>query len=129
MATRSNICIKRKDGTIESIYCHWDGYLEGNGKVLLENYHDIDKINNLLDLGDISSLGDDVSSTVAYGRDKGESGTEKKAYENLKDYLNHLDCLYIEYIYLFDESENGWSYSTGGKFFKLTEEIVGAVRI
>ena len=28
MSTRSNISIKRKDGTYDKIYCHSDGYLE-----------------------------------------------------------------------------------------------------
>ena len=36
MSTRSNIAIKRKNGTVESIYCHWDGYLSYNGKILLK---------------------------------------------------------------------------------------------
>ena len=35
MSTRSSIGIKRKDGTIECIYCHSDGYLEYNGKLIL----------------------------------------------------------------------------------------------
>ena len=34
MSTRSNISIKRKDGTYDKIYCHSDGYLEYNGRIL-----------------------------------------------------------------------------------------------
>ena len=37
MATRSTISIQKKDGTIRSVYCHWDGYCEYNG-VLLYNF-------------------------------------------------------------------------------------------
>ena len=125
MATRSNICIKRKDGSIESIYCHWDGYLEYNGRILLEHYNGIEKINNLLNLGDISSLGNNLDSTDAYGRDNGEIGTEKAVYKNLEDYLNNVDYLDIEYIYMFDELKNEWLYSTGRNFHKLTRNIVG----
>ena len=33
MSTRSNISIKRKDGTYDKIYCHSDGYLEYNGRI------------------------------------------------------------------------------------------------
>ena len=31
MATRSTISIQKNDGTIRSVYCHWDGYCEHNG--------------------------------------------------------------------------------------------------
>jgi hypothetical protein len=44
MATRSRIGIELEDGVIESIYCHWDGYPENNGKILLEHYQDPNKI-------------------------------------------------------------------------------------
>jgi len=34
MATRSTIVKLGKDGIIKAVYCHSDGYLEHNGKVL-----------------------------------------------------------------------------------------------
>jgi len=34
MATRSRIAIENQDGTVTSIYCHFDGYLSGVGKLL-----------------------------------------------------------------------------------------------
>ena len=36
MATRSTIAKLGKDGIIKAVYCHSDGYLEHNGKVLNE---------------------------------------------------------------------------------------------
>ena len=60
MATRSNIAMKTTTGNIVSVYCHWDGYVANNGKILLENYTDIDKIEALVALGSISSLGEQV---------------------------------------------------------------------
>lgn len=59
MATRSTISIvdkKTKAGKGRQIYCHWDGYKENNGAILLEHYQDVEKINKLIDLGSISSL-------------------------------------------------------------------------
>ena len=44
MSTRSNISIKRKDGTYDKIYCHSDGYLEYNGRILDTFYKDEQKI-------------------------------------------------------------------------------------
>jgi hypothetical protein len=54
MATRSRIAIETQDGII-SIYCHWDGHIETNGKILFENY-DREKTEQLIALGNISSL-------------------------------------------------------------------------
>lgn len=57
MSTNSIIAKQYEDGTIKSIYCHWDGYYEYNG-YLLNKYYPFDfKVEALLDLGDISSLG------------------------------------------------------------------------
>lgn len=57
MATRSTIAIEFADGTIGQVYAHWDGYLSHNGKILLENYSDPFKLRQLIDFGDLSSLG------------------------------------------------------------------------
>ena len=87
MATRSRIAIENEDGTVTSIYCHWDGYPENNGKLLLEHYQDRKKTQKLIDLGSISYLAPDVEPgdgvvhsfempttgiVVAYHRDRGE---------------------------------------------------------
>lgn len=58
MSTRCYIGLKNDDNSISSIYCHFDGYIKkGVGQKLLENYKDVSKIKQLLDLGDLSSLG------------------------------------------------------------------------
>jgi hypothetical protein len=71
MATRSRIAIENQDGIVNSIYCHFDGYVEGVGKTLF-NHYDQEKLEKLLELGDISSLGESTEDTVAYCRDRGE---------------------------------------------------------
>lgn len=35
MATRSRIGIENQDGTVTSVYCHWDGYPENNGRICI----------------------------------------------------------------------------------------------
>lgn len=57
MGTRSNIFIENVNGTFTGIYCHWDGYLDYNGVVLYQAYRTPEKLQKLIDLGDISSLG------------------------------------------------------------------------
>lgn len=39
MITRSNIFIENADGTLDGVYCHFDGYLGGVGTALLESYN------------------------------------------------------------------------------------------
>ena len=56
MATRSKIAIENADGTVTAVYCHWDGYPEGNGMILAEHYRHREKVQQLIDLGSISSL-------------------------------------------------------------------------
>ena len=60
MGTRSDIIVHRKDGKWARIYCHWDGYLEHNGRILFDHYTSQDKIEALVALGDLSSLGPEI---------------------------------------------------------------------
>ena len=47
MGTRSNIGIINEDGSVTAIYCHWDGFLSYNGKILLNHYTTADIVNQL----------------------------------------------------------------------------------
>lgn len=58
MSTNSMIFKVSDDQTrVRGIYCHWDGYLEYNGAILNEYYQDPAKVDRLIDLGALSSLG------------------------------------------------------------------------
>ncbi len=87
MATRSRIGIVNDDGTVSSIYCHWDGYPEGNGKRLVEHYTDRNKVRGLIDLGSISSLGERVSPEDPLGGF--EDGKAKSILERLNPKEDH----------------------------------------
>lgn len=56
MATRSRIGVVQKDGKVISIYCHNDGYCSGVGDDLFRYHNTEEKANQLMGLGDISSL-------------------------------------------------------------------------
>lgn len=60
MSTNSTISIQHKDGTIEQIYCHYDGYLSHNGKILLDFYTDRSKVEELIKLGGLSVLAPEI---------------------------------------------------------------------
>ena len=66
MATRSNIAYKTPEGKIRSIYSHWDGYPEHNGELLRRFYTTQDKVEALVALGSISSLGQDIGEQVDF---------------------------------------------------------------
>ena len=56
MSTRSRIGLELSDRSVISSYCHWDGYPEFNGVKLVENFNTREKVKELIDGGDISSL-------------------------------------------------------------------------
>jgi hypothetical protein len=55
MATRSRIGIELKNGSILSVYHHWDGYPEWLGRILNTHYNTHAKVAELIDGGDMSS--------------------------------------------------------------------------
>lgn len=61
MSTRSRIGMVNKDGSVTSIYCHFDGYPSNNGAILLKHYKTAKKVKELISLGSISSLHENVS--------------------------------------------------------------------
>lgn len=132
MATRSFIALQKSKGLLEGVYCHWDGYVRGNGQILLRHYRDPEKVAQLLSLGDISSLGPEIgdphdfldrgplSSTTFYGRDRGETGTESRRFRTQKGMLKHAADRGCEFVYLFQF--NGWWYAERGpQFFGLND--------
>jgi len=68
MATRSTIALEYADGTVEQVYCHWDGYLAHNGKILFEHYSNPFILRDLIDMGEISSLGKIVGTKHAFSQ-------------------------------------------------------------
>ncbi len=112
MATRSTIAIEYADGTVGMIYCHWDGYLEHNGRILQENWLDPFKVRELMDLGSISSLGKEIGrkqnfddrSThnrdwcLAYGRDRGEAEVGAQRFDSYEHYLESAQREEYNYI-------------------------------
>jgi hypothetical protein len=128
MATRSTIALEFADGTVQQVYCHWDGYLDHNGRILQANYMDPFKVRDLIDLGDLSSLAPNIGKQHAfdkapegectfYSRDRNETGVDAKRFKDFADYeKNHQ---YEEYEYILRQIDGGavWfvkSYNTIG---------------
>ena len=108
MATRSRIGIQLPDGSILSVYCHWDGYPEFNGVKLVEYFNSYEKASELIDGGDISCLwtnsgwNNETLPTTGpqYYSSRGDV-TEPRLDETLDQYLSNGE----EYAYLFANGE------------------------
>ena len=101
MATRS-IIAKLDDKGVQAIYCHNDGYLSNNGKILDQHYQNEVKVDNLIAQGDASSLKDTIEDTIFYMRDRGE---ENKEATNLNNETKLLEFAFescdAEVVYMY----------------------------
>jgi hypothetical protein len=111
MSTHSRIGRVLPNGGIESIYCHFDGYPAGVGKMLVENYNTPEKVEALIALGGISSLAETLEETKAYARDMGESIADNKAEirESAYSYLCMTRKDGGHWAYLFKDGK--WTFA------------------
>jgi len=113
VGTRSTINIKREDGTYESKYCHFDGYLEFNGYILFLCYDNEYIINKLISHKCyISALGKTIDTT-RYGKEEEPN--------EICDSLGNIPCEGFDYVW-----ENGeWNLldDSGTKLTPLKELI------
>lgn len=100
MSTRSRIAVENPDGTVTSIYCHLDGYLEGVGQTLATKWHDPKQIAKLIALGDISTLGEKIGVRHSfawrqefYDKFKGAAPSEMRADPEFQ----RLDAMTLAY--------------------------------
>ena len=144
MATRSTIAIELTDGTVKQVYSHWDGYLSWNGRLLLENYSDPKVLEDLINLGDISSLRETVGEqhpfdymyagidydqykdlygkmTTFYGRDRGEDNTSARTFPNFEMYRLSGDKQEYDYIL---RNDGQWYVNFSNGYIELTPEMV-----
>ena len=128
MATRSRIGIARYDGSIQSIYCHWDGYPAHNGMLLVQHYTGWFKLNSLILLGDLSILGESIGEKhdfnthgaehpdwcLAYHRDRGEKLSPAVCHASQDAYSRYLvKESDVDYGYLWRDGE-WWVYDVDG---------------
>ena len=113
MSTRSSITVKCRDGKFRSIYCYFNGYLSHHWPLLIEYYNNQDIAEELVNLGDMSSLDKSIECpeghsfdnrvdgySVFYGRDRGEE---------------NIDCLVKDsYRECFDKNNQAYNYLWDG---------------
>jgi hypothetical protein len=146
MGTRSTIALEFADGSVGQVYCHWDGYLSNNGEILLASYTDPFKVRELIDLGDLSSLGAEIgvqhpfdnpgrygdaeydaykaqysNMCKFYGRDRSEEGVEARYFKDFADYAENHESQGYEYIL---RTDGNWYVSQSGNAFVLLTDAI-----
>jgi len=153
MGTRSRIGVMHGDN-VKSVYCHWDGYLEHNGAILQEHYDSV-KANQLVALGDLSSLRPEIGEKhkfsqfdcdeltseefekryggmcTFYGRDRGETGTEWKTHSNFTDFFECVDGSWCEWYYIMKDGVwyVGNIYERDERFYKKLVPLAEALAL
>lgn len=121
MSTRSRIAIVVKNGeqtTYKSIYCHWDGYPDGVGKVLATFYTTRRKIEKLIKRGNLSVLNKQIGSNCRLGRlfsknasvayrDRGDKNTDALKATSIEQLRKQAQHYFAEYLYIWND-KSGW---------------------
>ena len=113
MGTRSTISMANDDGTVTSIYCHWDGYISHHGPLLLKHYSTKAKAKSLMKLHSLSTLGEligkkhDFEERFPPGRPTPCTSHARDRGDLVRAYVGPLDDVDLqEYNYLF--RDNKW---------------------
>ena len=117
MSTNSFIGMQHPEtGFIVGVYCHHDGYPDGVGQMLLDNYTDPMKVKALIALGSLSYLAEKIGEehdfdkpvdgwTLAHNRDRGDLFRQVTA--------NSIDRLDNSFAFLYLFVDGQWKYRAG----------------
>ena len=110
MATRSAIGIEvgmpeMGLGVIHAVYCHWDGYVEHQGPLLLEHFSLLSSARELIGAGSISCLGKGMDKTIFHYRDMKHEMQPAEIYDGRAQFIEQSDGL--DYLYLLNQ-DNVW---------------------
>ena len=106
MSTRSNIAIQKPDGKILSIYVHSDGYPDGVGQCLIDNYQTYGSSLRLFEFGDASYLGSTLEECSFYHRDWQRDLDPAHVHKNFDEFKKYYaGVVFIEFVYLFRDGQ------------------------
>ena len=113
MSTNGRIAIKHQDGTLVSVYHHWDSYPEWLGVTLEKKFNTKESIEKLISGGDMSSCDSDTDwnrnqlkkSKPCYYSERGECCPPRTS-KSIKE-LIEINCGQ-EFAYVFDVTTNKW---------------------
>lgn len=94
MSTRCFIGYRTEDKKINGVYCGHDGYPSYVGRILLDNYQDLEKVKELIARGDFSSIGETPDECDWYDDD-----TTFRTYNSLSDIVENSS---YDYVYVYE---------------------------
>jgi hypothetical protein len=113
MGTRSRVGIMQGN-VCKSVYCHYDGYLEHTGRVLLDRWDEAEVL-KLMKLGDNSGIQESVDEMNFY-KNRGETGVEAIRANTFKEFIDQVQGCCGEYYYVMRDGVwyAGCVYETQG---------------
>jgi hypothetical protein len=116
MATRSTISVEHLDGTVTTMYCHYDGYLEHTGKILQKHYRDRETVERLVQYGGA------LVEVPENPEDAELLNNEVQKYEDIDEYRLMFDK--EEYNYIYTIGDLWYLVDDGRKFILLNNTLV-----
>ena len=125
MGTRGRIGVMHGNNC-KSVYVHWDSYIDGVGRLLMEHY-DSSRANELVAMGDLSSLRPEIgvkhpfssldpgagsdyeqrygNMCTFYDRDRGETECTWSVDHTFEDFLDRAKGCGAEFYYVMKDGE------------------------
>ena len=111
MATHCLIARENRDGSFDAIYVHF-GHPSGIGPLLIQEYTQDTKIAQLLALGALSHLGEEIGQKrnfernnpkwcLAYERDRGDDPEPAVHIESVPDLIQYARKRFIAYVFVW----------------------------
>ena len=100
MGTRSRVGVMHGD-KCKSVYCHYDGYLDYTGRILLAHY-DSTAANALIARGDNSGVKETVAEMNFYS-DRGEEDVSWQVAHSFEEFLEQVEGCCGEYYYVMKD--------------------------
>ena len=113
MGTRSRVAVMHGD-VCKSVYCHYDGYLDYTGRILLSHY-DSTAANALIARGDNSGIKETLAEMNFYS-DRGEEDVSWQVAHTFEEFLEQVQGNGCEYYYVMKDGVwyAGCVYETEG---------------
>jgi len=122
MSTSARIAKREDDGTVRSVYCHFDGYPSYVGKLLRHHYTDSEIVDIMMNFGNFRALAEHVSDISFYITESSPMDERAMRHASTGDFLEYGSKSASEYLYLFDQNRwRCWSTWSGSEI-QLSEE-------
>lgn len=113
MSTRSRVGLELADGSILSIYSHYDGYPEWAGRILRTHYNTREKVTALIDCGDVSCLWTDDGFYTSEGKTQRGYYGPLHYSERGEDCPPRLDADLCDYLLAVNAEEYHYLFRNG----------------